>query len=61
MKNYKMLNGDIERPTEEEMEYLDRYFPKGDSRRGDALVIYAYMKNKLISKVHKVRKEVKKR
>lgn len=43
-----MLNGnteiDIERPTEEEEAYLDRYFPKGDSRRGDALVLFAFMK-----------------
>jgi len=49
MKAYKMLNGiDIEefidKPTEEETEYLDKYFPKGDNRRGDALVIWAFMK-----------------
>jgi hypothetical protein len=48
MKNFKMLTGeierDIERPTEEEEAYLDRYFPKGDSRRGDALVLFAFMK-----------------
>lgn len=51
MLNYKMLSGDIEEiernirlPSEEEEAYLDRYFPKGDSRRGDALVIFAYMK-----------------
>jgi hypothetical protein len=53
-----MLSGDIELPTKEEMEYLDRYFPKGDKRRGDALVIYAYMKNKLVN-AQKKYKEVK--
>lgn len=46
-----MFNGGMgmnELPTEEEMEYLDKYFPKGDKRRGDALVIYAYMKSQQI-------------
>ena len=28
--------------NEELNEYLDRYFPKGDSRRGDALVLVAF-------------------
>lgn len=59
MKLYKMLNGDIEQdimlPTKEEEAYLDRYFPKGDKRRGDALVIYAFMKSQQIKLFKKLK------
>lgn len=65
MKPYKTLNGDIpqenkeleliEQPSEEEIEYLDRYFPKGDKRRGDALVIFAYMKSKQIRLINLIK------
>lgn len=61
MKPYKMLNGDIdkliEQPSEEEEAYLDRYFPKGDKRRGDALVIYAYMKSKQIRLIKLIKQQ----
>lgn len=40
----------MEEKINEELEaYLDRYFPKGDDRRGDALVIVAFA-NLLLNK-----------
>ena len=33
---------------EEENEYLKKYFPEGDPRRGDALVLMSFMKKKLL-------------
>lgn len=40
-------------PNEELNAYLDTYFPKGDNRRGDALVLVAFA-NILL---HKAKKE----
>lgn len=50
---------EIVTPNEELSAYLDRYFPKGDSRRGDALVIVAFA-NILLHEKEKKIKEVSK-